>query len=68
MKKKLKKFVEELENNPYYQAFQKDHIPRCLKCGKKYVNAADSITGKFSKYLWKGNCEHVPKGWRLSVG
>ena len=41
--------------------------PVCPVCGKKMINAVDSITKKISKYLWKTNCGHI-KNFRISIG
>lgn len=41
---------------------------RCVKCKKPLVHAKDSKTGKISKYLYRWDCDCVPKSWRLSVG
>lgn len=58
--KEIEKMMQEIEENPYFQLFQKTGIPRCMTCGKKYK--------KVKPYLWKGNCEHIPKSLLLAVG
>ena len=41
---------------------------KCPFCSKPLVNAKDTKTGKLSKYLWKFDCDCVPKNIRLSKG
>ncbi|CAK0770890.1 hypothetical protein CCP3SC1AL1_520023 [Gammaproteobacteria bacterium] len=58
--KELKKMLKEMEENPYHKLFEKDKIPRCYVCGKKYK--------KVKPYLWKGCCKHIPRNLILAVG
>ena len=67
-KERFKAFVKWLESNKWYKQSLKENVPRCLVCGKKFINAIDSHTGKKSKYLWKATCEHLPQNLRLSMG
>jgi len=54
MKKKLSKTEKDLM--------------RCEKCGKPFVEAKDTITGKKTGHIFKPDCEHYPKNARFSVG
>lgn len=40
----------------------------CRTCGEPYINAIDPQTGKLSKHIWKGTCQHILKNIRVSVG
>jgi hypothetical protein len=59
-REELKKEIEEIEKNPFYQQSLKNGIPRCYLCGKKLK--------KFKPYLWKSDCPHIPKHLILAVG
>ena len=42
--------------------------PKCIVCNKKFSHAIDNKTKKISKYLYKGNCKHIPENIRISIG
>jgi len=64
--KELVNYMEWMAKN-YPEAYE-HYMLTCQKCGKKFVNAVDTITGKVNKYLWKPNCNCLDKDLRLSKG
>ena len=43
-------------------------LMKCEVCGKPFIPVKDEISGKVTGHIFKGNCEHYPKGARFSVG
>lgn len=66
MKKKIKQkpgytiedIMEEIEE--LKKKKKVEELFKCVVCGKPLI--------KIGEYQYKGNCKHVPKNWRLSVG
>lgn len=44
------------------------NLMRCQTCGKPYVEVKDGIVKKKTGHIFRGDCEHIPRGARLSVG
>jgi hypothetical protein len=45
-----------------------EEVPKCLCCGKPFVNAIDSYTKKVSAYLWKPDCDCIKEYIVMSRG
>ena len=54
----IMKEVEELKKENKEERWK--NLFRCKECGTPLV--------KINEYEYKGDCAHIPKGWRLSVG
>lgn len=50
--------IEELKN---------EKLLRCPECGRPFIPIKDSIEKKITGYLWKPNCKHYSKNFKVGV-